>query len=127
MEKATKRQALILNEMEKIGYLSKEEADTATKEKLQFTGSHPHHQATIASYFFDTVKKELRTKAGIDDRIVELGGLKIYTTLHLSHQKIAEEVIAKTIAPSSNIQTGFRRNGSTNRLCNSACRRKRLQ
>ncbi|RWR12489.1 PBP1A family penicillin-binding protein [Siminovitchia fortis] len=106
-EKAKSRQALVLGAMVKTGAISPEEAKAASQEKLFFIGKHPHHQAEKAPYFYDTVKKELKEKAGLDDRSIALGGLKVYTALDVKQQDIAEKVISETISETSDIQAGF--------------------
>lgn len=106
-KKAKERQHLILTAMEKTGKISAAEKETAKREKLHFIGKHPHHKTDFAPYFYDVVKKELSSKAGLDDRIVELGGLKVFTTLDVHYQKIAEEIVQKTISGQSDIQVGF--------------------
>lgn len=105
--KAKDRQLLILSAMEKTGKISVSEKESAARERLHFKGKHPHHKADFAPYFYDAVKKELSSKAGLDDRVVELGGLKVYTTLDGKYQEIAEEVVQKTISGASEIQVGF--------------------
>lgn len=106
-EKAKDRQLLILTAMQETGKISVSEKETAARERLHFIGKHPHHKADFAPYFYDVVKKELSSKAGLDNRVVELGGLKVYTTLDLQYQKIAEEVVQETISEKSEIQVGF--------------------
>ncbi len=106
-EKAKSRQRLVLGAMEKTGVISLEEAKAASLEQLSFTGKHPHHQAEMAPYFYDTVKKELKDKAGLDNRSIALGGLRVYTALDVKQQKMAEEVVSGTISETSDIQAGF--------------------
>jgi len=106
-EKAKERQKIILQSMVENGLISKEEAKKAYQEELTIVGKHLYKQNEIAPYFQDVVTNILKTKLGIDDRSIDLGGLKIYTTLNPSLQKIAENVINKTIASESDIQLGF--------------------
>ena len=106
-EKAKSRQGLVLSAMEETGAISPEEAKSASKEPLFFIGKHPHHQAEIAPYFYDTVKKELKDKVGLDDRSIALGGLRVYTALDVKQQDIAEKAINETISESTDIQAGF--------------------
>lgn len=106
-EKAKKRQLLILNAMVETGVISSNQSQAAAREKLTFIGKHPHHRAESAPYFFDAVQKELLTTVGLDERVIALGGLKVFTTLDSRHQEIAESVIAETISDSSDIQIGF--------------------
>lgn len=106
-EKAKARQELVLASMVKTGKITVQQEGLAKQEKLSFTGKHPHHQADLAPYFYDTVKKELKEKIGLDERSVALGGLKVYTTLNPKQQEIAEKVIEETISDLSEIQVGF--------------------
>lgn len=106
-EKAKKRQLLILNAMQENGVISDEEAKAAAEEELVFTGKHPHHKAETAPYFYDMVKKELLRTAGLNERQIALGGLKVFTSLDPIQQEIAEKVITETIPESSEIQIGF--------------------
>ena len=106
-DRAKSRQVLILRAMEETTVISSKEAEAASEEKLVFTGSHPHHRAESAPYFYDTVKNELINKVGLDERVIALGGLKVFTTLDPKQQEIAEQVIAETVTDSSEIQIGF--------------------
>lgn len=87
------RQHYILDLMQKHGYISKEEADVAKGVTIKF--KEPTENI-IAPHFVMYIKEILGEKYG--EKMVEQGGLKIYTTLDLYKQKIAEEAI-KTIAP----------------------------
>src|SRR6185312_14906250 len=58
-------------------------------------------------YFFDAVQKELAETVGLDERMVVLGGLKVFTTLDPLQQQIAEEVVKETISDQSELQIGF--------------------
>ncbi|RST77036.1 PBP1A family penicillin-binding protein [Siminovitchia acidinfaciens] len=107
VEKAKARQKLVLGAMETTEVISAQEAKAASQERLVIIGKHPHHQAEIAPYFYDTVKRELKEKAGLDDRSIALGGLKVYTALDVKQQEVAEKAISETISETSDIQAGF--------------------
>ncbi|WP_317947538.1 transglycosylase domain-containing protein, partial [Rossellomorea marisflavi] len=96
-DNAGKRQALILDSMAEDGRITKEVADSAKNHKLAITGTHPNQTANVAPYFQDVVKSVLHSELGIDERTIEMGGLKVYTTLNPDHQKIAEKVVAEQI------------------------------
>jgi len=83
------RQKYILDLMVKYGYLSPDQAAEAKNFKLTFK---PPAENIIAPHFVMYVKQLLSDKYG--EKMVEQGGLKIYTTLDLYKQKIAEEVIS---------------------------------
>ena len=55
----------------------------------------------IAPYFQDAVKQVLKTQLQIDERTIELGGLRVYTTLNENQQALAEDAFAKIIEKSS--------------------------
>jgi len=107
IDHAKDRQEIILESMVKNGFISKEEAETALKEDIQVVGKHLYKDHEIAPYFQDVVTNLLKTKLGIDERTIDLGGLKVYTTLNPTMQKIAEDRIKNTIASESDIQLGF--------------------
>jgi penicillin-binding protein 2D len=106
-ERAKERQAIVLSSMKKIGFITEEEKQAALNEPLEIVGQHQYQKAEIAPYFQDVVQYVLKEKLGIDQQTIEMGGLRVYTTLIANHQQIAEQVIADTIAPDSDIQIGF--------------------
>lgn len=83
------RQKYILDLMAKYGYIAKDRAAQAKDAALTFKQPSDN---IIAPHFVMLVKEMLADKYG--EKTVEQGGLKIYTTLDLYKQKIAEEVIA---------------------------------
>lgn len=104
-EKAKARQELILYEMSKQGFISKAEAQKAKSANIDFTGNLGDKQGTTAPYFQDVVNNQLKSKIGLDERTIELGGLKVFTTLDSKLQKVVEEQVKKTIPENSLIQT----------------------
>lgn len=106
-ERAENRQKIILREMEEAGYITENEAAAAASEKLTYTGKHLHTRTEIAPYFQDAVRTALKTQLNLDERTIETGGLKVYTTLDLKQQKIAEETVSNIISADSDIQTGL--------------------
>ncbi|OGF25729.1 hypothetical protein A2303_07055 [Candidatus Falkowbacteria bacterium RIFOXYB2_FULL_47_14] len=87
------RQKYILDLMVNQGYITKEEAEVAKTQEIVFKGPETNIKAP---HFVMYVKEMLSEKYG--EKTVEQGGLKIYTTLDLYKQNIAEEVINE-IAP----------------------------
>ncbi|MDF0726657.1 PBP1A family penicillin-binding protein [Cytobacillus sp. S13-E01] len=106
-EKAKSRQLDILQSMVTNGYISKRKADEVYNTKLSFITSDDVERNYVAPYFQDIVKKVLQSQTNIEDRVIEMGGLRVYTTLDPKLQKIAEEQMSKVINPESNIQLGF--------------------
>lgn len=83
-----KRQQMILDLMAEQGYITKDEAEAAKKQKIVFA---PNTENITAPHFVMYIKEILTEKYG--EKMVEQGGLKIYTTLDLYKQQIAEKTI----------------------------------
>lgn len=107
MEKAKQRQQTILNTMKANGFIAEKAARQAYMEELKLVGKHQHGQLGKAPYFQDAVRSALKNSLKFDDRTVSLGGLRVFTTLDLGQQEIAEQAISKMISTDSEIQAGF--------------------
>ncbi|OGF22928.1 hypothetical protein A2Y83_02085 [Candidatus Falkowbacteria bacterium RBG_13_39_14] len=88
-DKLIERQRYILDSMAEEGYVSKEEAEVAKNEELEFK---PLAESIIAPHFVMYIKEILAEKYG--EEFMEREGLKVYTTLDLDKQKKAENAIA---------------------------------
>jgi penicillin-binding protein 2D len=106
-EKAKFRQKIILNTMVDQKLIKNEEAEAAAAEELTYIGKYPHARKEIAPYYQDAVRNSLRNQLGIDERTIELGGLKVYTTLDSKQQEVAEQTIANLISSDSEIEVGL--------------------
>ncbi|UQD53627.1 monofunctional biosynthetic peptidoglycan transglycosylase [Bacillus methanolicus] len=106
-EKAKQRQKMVLKSMVENKYISSAKANQAAHESLTLNGKHLHPNTEVAPYFQDAVRNALKTELHLDDRTIALGGLRVYTTLNLKQQKIAEETIKKLISKDSEIQVGL--------------------
>ncbi len=84
------RKDYILDLMVEQGYISADERDSAKKQELVFKNRDNN---MTAPHFVMYIKDILSEKYG--EKMVEQDGLKIYTTLDLYKQKIAEEVITE--------------------------------
>jgi 1A family penicillin-binding protein len=82
------RKNLVLDKMQELGYISKEEKELAKNEKIEF---QPKITKIIAPHFVFYVKDYLEKKYGKD--YLETAGLKVITTLDLDIQKIAQDSI----------------------------------
>jgi penicillin-binding protein 2D len=107
IEKAKSRQELILNTMASSSFLTPKNAREAAKQKLTFIGKYPSLETYAAPYFQDAVKNALKTQLHLDDRTITLGGLKVYTTIDLKQQAVAEKQVTELISKDSEIQTGL--------------------
>jgi 1A family penicillin-binding protein len=87
------RKDYVITLMAEQGHITSEEAESAKQEEIVFAG--PETNIT-APHFVMYIKDILAEKYG--EKMIEQEGLKIYTTLDLYKQKIAEEVIAEKTA-----------------------------
>ncbi|MDD2913415.1 MAG: PBP1A family penicillin-binding protein [Candidatus Pacebacteria bacterium] len=86
------RQNYVLNRMEEEGYISEEEKKSAKEKEIQFTKKSSFIRAP---HFVIDVQEELLKKYGRD--FLEKEGLKIYTTLDMNLQEIAEKAVKKGV------------------------------
>jgi penicillin-binding protein 2D len=107
IEKAKQRQKIILHMMVEQDMLDQKTANKAALEPLKFIGKYPHARKEIAPYYQDAVRNALKNQLNIDDRTIELGGLKVYTTLDTEQQKVAEETVSMLISKESEIEVGL--------------------
>lgn len=107
LENSKKRQELILQSMTEDGFITKEQEAVSKAVPIRITGEHAHQKAKTAPYFQDVVKSILSSDLGIEERTIEMGGLKVYTTLNPDHQEVAEKVVKEQIPDKSDIQLGF--------------------
>lgn len=82
------RQRYILDSMAELGYITKDQAESAKNEKITFK---PLNENIIAPHFVMYIKELLSNKYG--ETFINQEGLKVYTTIDLEKQKIAEEAI----------------------------------
>ncbi|WNQ11056.1 PBP1A family penicillin-binding protein [Paenibacillus aurantius] len=106
MNNAKDRQRLILDAMVRHNDITKEEADRAYEEKLTIVPQQPTPPAE-APYFRDYIRSVVTEKLNISEALYDSGGLKIYTTLDLRAQKIAEEAIGKQLKDAPELQAAL--------------------
>lgn len=83
------RKDLVLNQMFRQGYITKDELDGALVAEIEFL---PRKESIRAPHFVMYVKELLADKYG--EKALEEGGLKITTTLDWEKQRVADEVIS---------------------------------
>lgn len=91
-EYAKARQLQVLKNMVSEGYISQEEADKASKEELAYS---PNLISIKAPHFVMWVRDLLNQKYG--RKVVEEGGLDIYTTLDLDLQEKAQQIVSDNV------------------------------
>jgi len=84
------RQLYALSQMEKLGYITKEQSDAA-KEIDILAKIRPSSENISAPHFVMYIKEYLEKTYG--QQALEQGGLKVYTTLDWDKQQIAEQAV----------------------------------
>ncbi len=92
-ELGIQRQKEVLRRMMEEGYITAEQMDKASQESLVF--AQPHI-AIKAPHFVMWLRSVLAEKYG--EKAVSQGGLRVYTTLDLDVQEMAEEVLNDELA-----------------------------
>lgn len=91
-ELAKLRQHEVLKQMVSSGYLSEEESKSAGNAVLTYASIKPPQ----APHFALWIKEQLADEYG--EKKVEQGGLRVYTTLDLEIQDIAQQAVASEVA-----------------------------
>ena len=94
LEKAKQRRRLVLQRMKNENFITAEEAEAAAAEAIPTAKSTLF--ASHAAYFVEYVRQQLEPKYGVAQ--LWKGGMKIYTTLDLSMQIPAEDIMEKNLA-----------------------------
>jgi penicillin-binding protein 1A len=118
---ARKRRSEVLQAMVDAGYVGQSEADAADAAPLGVHRSD-YYAHRREQFFFDYVRSELIRRYG--RRVVEQGGLKVYTTINLRFQEVAREAIQGHVgyagAPSAALATVDPANGHILAMASSA-------
>ncbi len=96
-ETSVGRRNLILSLMEKAGFLSEEELDTARKSELAINYT-PVTNHGKAPYFTEYIRQTLKPISRQHDINVYRDGLTIYTTLDSRMQRYAQEAVKEHVA-----------------------------
>jgi len=89
------RRNFVLDKMVEKGFINRAEAAAARNEPLQVFPPNRDYKPPRAPYFCDYITALLRSTYG--DQQVYRGGLRVYTTLDMDLQNLAEETIAKLL------------------------------
>ncbi|MDQ6420228.1 PBP1A family penicillin-binding protein [Paenibacillus sp. LHD-117] len=107
MKNAKDRQFVILEAMKEGGSITEEQAKAAYAEVLDFQPLGSAEQEGFAPYFRDYIRSVAVDKLGIDEKLLNEGGITIYTTLDQEVQAAAEEAIKNGIPESSEQQAAL--------------------
>lgn len=93
-ERALKRRNLVLNEMLEDRKITKHEADAAKAAPLGLHIEPPPN--SVAPYFVEEVRRQLEKEYGVEE--VHGAGLRVYTTLDLDLQTVANKAVLEGAA-----------------------------
>ncbi|WP_309122444.1 transglycosylase domain-containing protein [Paenibacillus sp.] len=105
-ERSRERQKLVLTTMAKQGVITDAEAAAVYAEELNLLPL-TDKESSKAPYFRDYVRSVAVGKLGIDERLYDSGGLRIFTTLDLHAQENAEAAVAKYLEPHEELQAAL--------------------
>jgi len=88
-DRALKRRNLVLSEMESDHKITAQEAAMAKSQPLGLKIEIPPN--SVAPYFVEEVRRQLEKEYGVDE--VHGAGLRVYTTLDLDLQKVANKAV----------------------------------
>lgn len=97
LEAAKNRQKIVLLAMERDGYITSEQVETAYNEELQFDNKNDEDELNSLMYYQDAVLEELKTIESIPASLLKTGGLKIYTAFDFKAQEAIEKAIKNNI------------------------------
>ncbi|BCR07048.1 penicillin-binding protein 1A [Desulfuromonas versatilis] len=102
--RAKERQKYVLGRMVDEGYISPEQAQQALGQELTI---HPRVNVHIAdaAYFTEQVRRYLEENYG--EQLLYSGGLKVYTTMNLGMQQVAQQAVRENLRELDKRQ-GFR-------------------
>ncbi len=95
IQAAVERRNLVLDQMVKYRYLSRDEANEAKNAELVLASPNRPEEQKDAEYFITYVTQEMIEKFGADAVYKE--GLKIYTTIDMDMQRMAEQAVANNL------------------------------
>lgn len=92
LQLATERRNVVLDRMVTAGYITTSQAEKEKAKPLKVRQGKPNLEYPHP-WYMDAVREELETRYGLDDRMVDLMGLKVYTGLDVNAQTTAEKTI----------------------------------
>src|SRR4051794_27037416 len=89
--RAQARQRYVIDQMQSLGFLTREKAETARREPLVIVARNRSLTNVAAPYFVETIRRYVADNYG-DEELLERG-LRIYTTLDMRKQRAAEAAV----------------------------------
>lgn len=103
-DRAVNRRNTVFNQMEKYGYLTKDERDSLKALPMDINYQMISHNQGLATYFREYIRQYLKDWCEKKGYNMYNDGLKIYTTIDSKIQKYAEEAVSQHM---STLQTQF--------------------
>ena len=94
-QEVLERRKIVLEQMHKYGMIKRVEMDQANNEPLALAPPNKVYVVRRAPYFCDYITEYMKKKYG--DQQVFRGGLRIYTTIDLRLQAMAEQTVARLV------------------------------
>lgn len=88
-----KRAKMVGRSMVENGYITEEEFATLFQEEIPIYGKSSEENLDMLMYYQDAVMQELRSIKTIPDKLIQNGGIKVYTYLDLEAQETLEKNI----------------------------------
>ncbi|MFC7686272.1 transglycosylase domain-containing protein [Ureibacillus sp. GCM10028918] len=92
MEQSVERKNLVLSLMEKEGYISQKDVETAKEQSIVLDGENTDEYKGKYPYYVDHIIEEAIKEYGLTENEVLSGGLHIYTELNPAIQNAVEKV-----------------------------------
>jgi penicillin-binding protein 1A len=93
-DRALKRRNLVINAMLEDGKITAQQAADARTEPIHLSVQHDLN--SVAPYYIEEIRRYLESKYGSDQ--VHEGGLRVYTSLNLEMQRIANQAVLNGVA-----------------------------
>jgi penicillin-binding protein 1A len=92
-DRARSRQHYVLDQMRELGFITAAQAESAASESLMLVAQTRAMTNVAAPYFVETVRKHVAERYGDEDLLRR--GFRIYTTLDMRRQRIAESALRR--------------------------------
>ena len=96
-QEVLERRKIVLEQMHKYGMIKRAELDAANNEPMALAPPGKVYVVRRAPYFCDYITQYMKNKYG--DQRVFRGGLRIYTTIDLRLQAVAEKTVGRMMDP----------------------------
>ncbi|MEW6516492.1 MAG: penicillin-binding protein 1A [candidate division FCPU426 bacterium] len=100
LERSQQRRNLVLSQMERLGFITAQEAAEAKASSIQLTSD----QVSEAPYFVEYVRRQLEERYG--STAIYQSGLRVYTSLDLDLQRQAQETMDEGMAEVDKLLAG---------------------